>query len=182
MIGASGRRSPMACDLADDTPWPAFLAARKLLRIGVPDLLFVLREREWTCEPLANADLRNAHQVLSASLRCSPQKRPDAARADCAWTVYAPQTNGVPDFVHPAGVPVAAGMLSMARVYLPVLFLAARAAIEGKVFVAGHVTQTLDGRIACENGQSQWIGNEADLRAVAGGQRVPVVDRGDAQG
>jgi len=34
----------------------------------------------------------------------------------------------------------------------------------GRVFLAGHVTQTLDGRIACENGQSKWIGNEADLR------------------
>jgi 5-amino-6-(5-phosphoribosylamino)uracil reductase/diaminohydroxyphosphoribosylaminopyrimidine deaminase/5-amino-6-(5-phosphoribosylamino)uracil reductase len=52
----------------------------------------------------------------------------------------------------------------MAQVYLPVVLGTAAARGAGRVFVAGHVTQTLDGRIACENGQSKWIGNEADLR------------------
>ena len=32
------------------------------------------------------------------------------------------------------------------------------------MFVVGHVTQTLDGRIACANRTPQWIGNAADRR------------------
>jgi 5-amino-6-(5-phosphoribosylamino)uracil reductase/diaminohydroxyphosphoribosylaminopyrimidine deaminase/5-amino-6-(5-phosphoribosylamino)uracil reductase len=44
-----------------------------------------------------------------------------------------------------------------------VILGAARARRSYAQIVAGHVTQTLDGRIACENGQSQWIGNAADL-------------------
>jgi 5-amino-6-(5-phosphoribosylamino)uracil reductase/diaminohydroxyphosphoribosylaminopyrimidine deaminase/5-amino-6-(5-phosphoribosylamino)uracil reductase len=70
----------------------------------------------------------------------------------------------VPTFVHPTQHAVDATFLAMARVYLPVLLGAAAARRRGRTFVAAHVTQTLDGRIACPNGQSQWIGNAADLR------------------
>lgn len=49
------------------------------------------------------------------------------------------------------------------QLYLPIVLGAFDAAQQGRVFVTGHVTQTLDGRIACRNGHSQWIGNDADL-------------------
>ncbi|MBL8751011.1 MAG: RibD family protein [Planctomycetes bacterium] len=154
----------MACELADDTSWPAFLSARALLRSGVQELVFAHRGSDWSCEAAGDADLRDARQVLSVSVRPASLVRPRTMAAECAWTVYSPRDNGLPDFVHADGRPVCPTMIAMARVYLPVLLLAAAARAEGRTFVAGHVTQTLDGRIACENGQSQWIGNEADLR------------------
>jgi 5-amino-6-(5-phosphoribosylamino)uracil reductase/diaminohydroxyphosphoribosylaminopyrimidine deaminase/5-amino-6-(5-phosphoribosylamino)uracil reductase len=149
----------MVCELGDDSAWPAFLEARALLAQGSQDLLFVQREPEWTCVAAAGADLWGARQVFALS-------RPDAAAigGDCALTVFEPTGAGSPAFVHPTDRAVDGAFLSMARVYLPVLLGAAAARRRGRTFVAAHVTQTLDGRIACPNGQSQWIGNAADLR------------------
>lgn len=151
---------PIACHLADDTCWPAFLAARALLRGGAQELHFE-RRGDWTCTAGRDAGDPGS-EVLIAARR--PVDFSKAAPAEDRISIYAPRANGEPDFVHPTGRPVDAAVLAMARVYLPVLLGAAEATAEGRMFVAGHVTQTLDGRIACENGQSQWIGNEADLR------------------
>jgi 5-amino-6-(5-phosphoribosylamino)uracil reductase/diaminohydroxyphosphoribosylaminopyrimidine deaminase/5-amino-6-(5-phosphoribosylamino)uracil reductase len=60
--------------------------------------------------------------------------------------------------------PVDPATLAMLRVYAPVLFGAAAARARGRAFVVGHVTQTLDGRIAGADRAPQWIGNEADRR------------------
>jgi 5-amino-6-(5-phosphoribosylamino)uracil reductase/diaminohydroxyphosphoribosylaminopyrimidine deaminase/5-amino-6-(5-phosphoribosylamino)uracil reductase len=49
------------------------------------------------------------------------------------------------------------------RLYLPLLVGGHRARAEGRLFVTAHLAQTLDGRIACRNGHSQWISNEANL-------------------
>ena len=148
----------MPCELADDTSWPAFLTARTLLANDARELFFVRCGGEWTCRDAVPND---AEQVLSASLS---RGAIGDVRVDCRRTAYVPAPDGRPEFVHPTARPVDDAMLSMARVYLPILCLAARARAERRVLVVAHVTQTLDGRIACENGQSQWIGNEADLR------------------
>lgn len=50
------------------------------------------------------------------------------------------------------------------RLYLPLLLGGFRARQRGEVFLIAHLAQTLDGRIACTNGHSQWISNQANLR------------------
>ncbi|MBX3463685.1 MAG: RibD family protein [Planctomycetes bacterium] len=146
----------MVCEFGDDSAWPAFLEARAWLQQGREDLWFVQRGDAWTCEPATSELGIAARQVFALA---APDVTPGGA-----LTLYAPTTTGAPGFVHPTGRPVEATFLAMARVYLPVLMGAAAARRRGRTFTTGHVTQTLDGRIACANGQSQWIGNAADLR------------------
>ncbi len=148
----------MVCELADDSAWPAFLAARALLAAGTRELVFVQHGSDWTCLDARTANLRDARQVFALS---SPDAK-DLAQ-DCALTVFAANA-GAPSFEHPTQRAVDPGFRSMARIYLPVLLGAAAAHRRQRTFLAAHVTQTLDGRIACPNGQSQWIGNAADLR------------------
>jgi len=147
----------MSCDLGDDSSWPAFLAARTLLANGARDLFFGKHGDRWTC---SSDEPATAEQVLCVA----SQVVPTARTGDQRRSEYTTAADGRPDFRHPTGRPVDATMLAMARVYLPILRLAATARAAGRPFVVAHVTQTLDGRIACENGQSQWIGNDADLR------------------
>lgn len=149
----------MVCELGDDSAWPALLKARSALAAGEHELLFVRRGSDWSCEAVGRADLRGAEQVLALS-----PPGPASVPGACRLTVWEHTGTGVPGFVHPNDQPIDQGFLSMARVYLPVLLGAASARRRGRTFVAAHVTQTLDGRIACPNGQSQWIGNAADLR------------------
>ena len=49
------------------------------------------------------------------------------------------------------------------RLYLPILLGAYRNRLRGRPFVTAHLAQSLDGCIACSNGQSQWISNRANL-------------------
>jgi len=53
---------------------------------------------------------------------------------------------------------------TLLRIYLPCLLGGFRARQQGKLFLIAHLAQTLDGRIACKNGHSQWISNQANLR------------------
>lgn len=149
----------MVCELGDDSAWSAFLEARALLTAGTDDVRFVRCDGRWTCRRAEDVDPRTAEQVCGAAAFAN-----GAFPAAAAQTVFERGATGVPRFVHPTDRPVDAAFLAMARVYLPVLFGAAAARRRGRTFVVAHVTQTLDGRIACPNGQSQWIGNAADLR------------------
>lgn len=149
----------MVCELGDDSAWPAFLHARTLLAGGAGELVFVQRGGTWTCATPATAVLGGAEQVFALAAT-APAALPD----HCALTVFEQRAGAGPTFTQPNGRAVDAAFVSMARVYLPVLLGAAAARTRRRTFVAAHVTQTLDGRIACPNGQSQWIGNAADLR------------------
>ncbi|MEO6597907.1 MAG: RibD family protein [Planctomycetota bacterium] len=167
----------MVCELDDNAAWPALLAMRALLAAErnsaqpsgtqpsgtQPPLLLVQHDGAWTCMPAHAADFRHAKQVLavSASRASGDQRAMPPGRS--AFSIYTPSATGLPNFTHPTGHPIDAATLSLASVYLPILLGAAAARAASRTFVVGHVTQSLDGRIACANGQSQWIGNDADL-------------------
>ncbi len=146
----------MHCDLSQSMPWPAFLQARRLLESDVDAVQFV-RRGAWICEPLTEPMARGSVDALLVEV--APGSLDEA---DDSAPVYRSDPDGLPVFHVPAGAALEPELAAAARVYLPILIGAARARRAGESFVAGHVTQTLDGRIACENGQSQWIGNAAD--------------------
>ncbi|MFN3243303.1 MAG: RibD family protein [Planctomycetota bacterium] len=163
----------MNCDLSDDLPWPALLAARERFRDGADAVTFVPRDG-WRCEPASSRAAATSGSLLA---ELEPGAA-DAAHAATATAVYRTDARGLPDIQQKRATPLDPAMATAARVYLPVLIGAERARRRGASFVAGHVTQTIDGRIACENGQSQWIGNDADqhhahrMRALLDGVMV----------
>jgi 5-amino-6-(5-phosphoribosylamino)uracil reductase/diaminohydroxyphosphoribosylaminopyrimidine deaminase/5-amino-6-(5-phosphoribosylamino)uracil reductase len=116
---------------------------------------------DWHCQPSTDLSWQNADEVLLVD--DDPKMRAQVMHARGSVSLYVVDERGLPGVVSPAGIVLDPVLATAARVYLPVILGAARAKREGRSFVAGHLTQTLDGRIACENGQSQWIGNEADL-------------------
>ncbi|MFN7588740.1 MAG: RibD family protein, partial [Planctomycetota bacterium] len=171
----------MACDLFDHPAWPALLQARELVRTGADRVVLAARGDAWSaCDVPPPA----ADQVLVAHARTQP----DATVAAGAkrHSVLAWRPGAVPTVAHPTGSPCDPAALALARVYAPVLLGAAAARARREGFVAGHITQSLDGRIACANGQSQWIGNLADRHhahrmralcdAVMVGARTALVD------
>lgn len=151
----------MSCELHDEA-WPALLRARRLLAAGAGALAFIRSGTEWRCVDPSREEA-GGEQVLLAALPTDPPE-PHAPRAVLACSVFEHHADRPPTFAHPGGRPVDPDLLTVARVYLPVLLGAAAARRLGRVFVVAHVTQTLDGRIACANGDSQWIGNEEDRR------------------
>jgi diaminohydroxyphosphoribosylaminopyrimidine deaminase / 5-amino-6-(5-phosphoribosylamino)uracil reductase len=151
----------MHCDLPDDFAWPALLTARTLLAEAPRDLVVRRRGGEWVCERSAEAPLTAADEALLLPARDdAPLPEVDAR----ALSVHRRRADGTSEFVHPGGRPVDPRLLALFRVYAPVLGGAARARHGDGVFVVGHLTQTLDGRIACSTGGPQWIGNEFDRR------------------
>ena len=149
----------MSCHLNDDLPWSALLEARELLAAGAPALTFARRD-SWVCLTHNRETVKSAHDVVVIEVEPGAITEADA---DGAAAVYRTNAEGLPDLQMMSGRTLGPEVATAARVYLPVLIGAARARRAGTSFVAGHLTQTLDGRIACENGQSQWIGNTADL-------------------
>ena len=152
----------MHCSLPDDIAWRPLLRARELFANGARAVLFVRDGGEWRCEA-AGASIGACDEALVATLPGAHHVMPALPPATRV-SVYTPLPDGRPDFTHRDGRAIDEPMLATARVYLPVLLGAAAARAAGRAFVVGHVTQTLDGRIACLNGQSQWIGNDADRR------------------
>lgn len=149
----------MPCALPDDLPWRALLAANDLVKDGARALALILRET-WECAPDARAVPADARSVLLIEVEDGAVDDALAATADAVCRL---DERGLAEVRPRPGARLDPGIATAARVYLPVILGAARARRAGRCFVAGHVTQTIDGRIACENGQSQWIGNSADL-------------------
>ncbi len=152
----------MTCNLSEDLPWYALLEARKLLEQGVTGIAFAKRG-QWSCQDAAEVSWQHAEEVLLVDFDCDPRSRQEAVDA-CKCVVFYDSKVGDLPSLELAGRALDSSLINAARIYLPVIIGAAKAKREGRSYVAGHLTQTLDGRIACENGQSQWIGNEADLR------------------
>ena len=150
----------MSCNLSKALPWPALLEARQVLRQGSTGLAFC-KGGDWRCQPSTDLSWQNADEVLLVD--DDPKMLAQVTHARGCVSLYLIDERGLPRIESPTGVVFDSALATAARVYLPVLLGAAKAQREGRSFVAGHLTQTLDGRIACENGQSQWIGNQADL-------------------
>lgn len=150
----------MSCNLPTTLPWSTLLEARQLLARGASGLAFS-RRGNWHCQPSTDLSWQTAEEVLLVDE--DPKLRALAEQAHGSVSFYGTDARGLPSIESAAGSVLDPDLATAARVYLPVILGAAKAKREGRSFVAGHLTQTLDGRIACENGQSQWIGNQADL-------------------
>ena len=171
----------MAFDPFDHPAWAALLQARDLVLAGADRIVLVARGTAWSACSTSPDD---AEQVLVAHDGTRGDDLTGGAAARHSVLTWRP--GAVPTIVHPTGRSCDSAVLALARVYAPVLLGTAAARARGDVFVAGHITQSLDGRIACANGQSQWIGNLADRHhahrmralcdAVMVGARTALVD------
>lgn len=149
--------------------WPSLLALRRFLTRAENqhDVVAIYSEEEEWCfaEDLKEVPA-SAFEVLLLPLGDGDAELTRALDAVAAPTVAAYRhdrfLSGESPLVSLRGS-LTPGIETCYRFYLPSLVGGFRARLAGGVFVLGHLAQTLDGRIACRNGQSQWISNEANL-------------------
>lgn len=155
----------MTCEVsgnAADQVWPALLDLRAHLAGAGPiqaPLYFHRRDGRWH---FSGPRPERGDAVVVSATGCSIDLPAPNGHRSSAF-LYERFASRMSPFVHDAAGGVTPDALVLFRVYLPLILGAHRARLEGKVFVTGHVAQTLDGRIACRNGHSQWISNEANL-------------------
>ena len=141
--------------------WPSLLALRRFLTNAPADRLEEVALASFggagpSWELVTDGELSTATQVLRVPLG------EGTAGGETATYDHARFVEGEDPIVDPTGSlePSSSAVL---RMYLPILVGGHRARLAGDVFVLAHIAQTLDGRIACRNGHSQWISNEANL-------------------
>ncbi|MEM7199466.1 MAG: RibD family protein [Planctomycetota bacterium] len=140
----------MYCAVEDpvNDQWSALLELRRYLHEHVRSapserrVALVRRDQRWAFSPAAAPPESGIEAVIQVPIH------PTGSSDD---VLVQPR---------PGGLDVLPAFL---RLYLPIVLGAQRAAQRGSVFITGHLAQTLDGRIACHNGSSQWIGNRANL-------------------
>lgn len=168
--------------------WPALLAMRRFAvangrsRAGV--VRFAHRGGRWQFDADAGAETGGHSDVELVIALDGASDRSRGASATIAyhherWCRGETPWEGAVERID-------AGALAAFRLYLPALVGAIRARDAGELFVTAHLAQTIDGRIACATGHSQWISNDDNLRhshrlralhdAVAVGRRTVEAD------
>ena len=164
----------MVCDVEESAAtelWPALLEFRRFLAPPPSPppshATFFRCHGAWRFAPPSELLPRNASARLVVPLDAGVEARVLQAAAgipgDVTAFLYARHRLGKDPFVSLTGTLDAASK-TIFRIYLPLLVGGYLARNAGEVFVTAHLAQTLDGRIACRNGQSHWISNEANLR------------------
>ncbi len=152
--------------------WPALLAMRRWARAETPERAAVVELRRlaggWQFGPRSGAGAAVEQRIV---LRSDGARWSADAAGGTPTAVLQLDDAGAPQWQGPAaesgaanGHAAADDVPAFVRLYAPLLLGLRRATDRGGIAVTGHLTQTLDGRIACANGSSQWIGNDADLR------------------
>lgn len=154
--------TPLVCQVLQDAAascWTALLTAREYSRHSEAAGAWLYADpRAWHFAP-TSAEV--PAEAVSLYLRRDPSAD-HPAEADFVFCQLASQAGQ--EALHrfsDASLPDDAE--AVLRLYLPILMGAWQARLSGGSFTSAHVAQTLDGRIACHNGHSQWISNEANL-------------------
>lgn len=153
----------MPCELVQSAAaavWPALLDLRRMTdeeTTSEPALRFVCEAGRWRLESQRDA---RGDQTLEVFLQ--PQDHATGPQHGTRY-LHSRHQAGEEPFVHAAAGGIDRDSESVFRLYLPVLLGARMARREQRAFTTAHIAQTLDGRIACLNGHSQWISNQANL-------------------
>lgn len=143
---------------AADAAWSALLAMKRLVRASdgpvAPDVAFVRDSGTWTV-------VTDGPAFEAATLYASERADFEPPGSSPSRVVRVDTDSGRAwiDGADADGDP----LLGVVRLYAPLVYAAGRAVRAGGSFVIAHVAQSLDARIACTNGHSQWISNEANL-------------------
>lgn len=124
------------------------------------------RNGVWTFSPQADDIAEGTECLLVPLVPTDPddlERRLPRSVPACAFRYDEYRRGRDPHLAGPAGY-LKRPILAFYSIYLPVLLGSFFAAKEGRSFVMAHVAQTLDGKIACRNGHSKWISNQANLR------------------